>query len=142
MKVVIPKGGSHEDWSNAVIENKTFFRASSSGNSLKLWHERFGHLHLEMILKMSWEKMVINMKLSDKEQKKLCEGCVYGKSHQLPYLKSDKTSKAKKAWEFFHSNVYGPMNIQSLGNARYFLLVIDDFNRFRFVFWDHHFWSF
>jgi hypothetical protein len=112
MKVIIPKGGFREDWSDVVAESTTFFGASSSGNSLKLWPERFSHLHPEMILKMSREKVLTNVKLSDKKEKaKLCEGCVYRKSHRLPYPKSDKTSRAKKAREFFHSNVCGPMNI-------------------------------
>jgi len=53
MKIVIPKGGSHEDWPDVVIENTTFFGASFGGNNLKLWHEHFGHLHPKMILKIS-----------------------------------------------------------------------------------------
>jgi len=57
---------------------------------------------------------------------------VYKKSHQLPYLKNDKT-RPKKTKEFFHSNVYDPTNILSLGNAKYFVLLIDDFNKFRFI---------
>jgi hypothetical protein len=58
---------------------------------------------------------------------------VYGKSHQLSYPKSVKTSGPKKAREFFHSNACGPMNIPSLGNARYFVLFIDDFSKFQFI---------
>jgi hypothetical protein len=75
MKIVIPKGGSHEDWLDVVVENTTFFGASSGGNSLKLWHEHFGHLHLEMILKISRENMVTNMKLNDKFGRK--QSCVH-----------------------------------------------------------------
>jgi len=44
MKIVIPKGGSHEDWPNVVVENTTFFGASLAGNSFKLWNEHFYHI--------------------------------------------------------------------------------------------------
>jgi hypothetical protein len=74
MKIVITKGGSHEDWPNVAVENITFFGTPSSGNSLKLWHEHFGHLHPEMILKISRENMVTDMKLSDKFKRK--QNCV------------------------------------------------------------------
>jgi len=59
---------------------------------------------------------------------------VYGKSHWLPYPENDKTSRPKKAREFIQFNVCVPMNISSLGNARYFVLFIDDFNEFKFIF--------
>jgi hypothetical protein len=74
MKIVIRKGGSHEDWLDVAIKNKTFFGASFSGSSFKLWHERFGHFHLEMVLKISQKNMVTNMKLSDKFKRK--QSCV------------------------------------------------------------------
>jgi hypothetical protein len=74
MKIVIPKGGSYEDWPYVVVENTTFFGASFGGNSFKLWHEHFGHLHPEMILKISQENMVTNMKLNDKFKRK--QSCV------------------------------------------------------------------
>ncbi len=135
MKVIIPKGGSHEDWSDVAKEGTTYFGTPFGRNNLKLWHERFDHLHREMILKMSGENMVINMKLNNKKEKeKLCEGCVFEKNLQLPFPKIDKTSRANKGGEFFHYDVCGPVNILSLGNARYFLLFIDDFNGFKFFF--------
>ncbi len=117
MKIVIPKFGSHEDWP-VVVENTTFLGASLGDNSFKLWHERVWCLHPEMILKMFWKNMVTNIKLGEKKEKaKLCESCVYGKSHWLPFLENDKTLRAKKLGIFFHFDVCGPMNIPSLGNA-------------------------
>jgi len=41
----------------------------------------FGHIHPKMILKMSKEHMVINIKLSENKQiAKLCEGCLWEES--------------------------------------------------------------
>jgi hypothetical protein len=74
MKIVIPKGGSHEDWPDVAVENTTLFGTSSGSNSLKLWHEHFCHFQPKMILKISQENLVTNMKLSDKFRKK--QSCV------------------------------------------------------------------
>lgn len=117
MKIVVSKFGSHEDWP-VLVENKTFLGASPSNNSFKLWHECVWCLHLAMILKMFRENMVTNIKLGEKKEKaKLCESCVYGKSHWLPFLENDKTSRAKNLEFFFQFDVCGPMSIPSLGNT-------------------------
>jgi hypothetical protein len=40
-----------EDW-HVHIQSTTFFGVSFNDNNLKIWHERFGHVHPKMVLKM------------------------------------------------------------------------------------------
>ncbi len=133
MKIVVPKFGSHEDWS-IITKNTTFLGASLVDNNFKLWHQRVWCLHLEMILKMFWENIVIDIKLGEKKEKvKLCESCVYGKSHWLPFLENDKTSRARKLgifsfwclWSYEHSFDW---------KCNFFMLFIVDLSNFKFVY--------
>ena len=57
-----------------------------------------------------------------------CEACAEGKSHCAPF-KPVREVQSKKRLELVHSDVAGPMKIESLGGARYFVTFIDDFSR-------------
>jgi hypothetical protein len=70
-----------------------------------------------MILQMAKNGMVTNMPLSDKEEIKLCEGCVLGKNHSQLYPTNVEGSRSKKAGKFFHFYVCGPMSVNSLGET-------------------------
>jgi hypothetical protein len=77
--------------------------------------------------------MVMDMPLSGKEEIKLCESCVLGKNHCQPYPTNAKASRSKKARKFFHLDICGPMSVNSLGGAKYYVLFIDNFNGYQFV---------
>ena len=62
----------------------------------------------------------------------VCEGCQYGKAHQLPYEESK--FKAKKPLELVHSDVFGPVKQASLSGMRYMVTFIDDFSRYVWVY--------
>jgi hypothetical protein len=87
-----------------------------------------------MIVQMAKSGMVMDMPLSDKEEIKLCEGCALGKNHCQPHPTSAKASRYKKVGEFFHSNVCGPMSVNSLGETKYYVFFIDNFSGYQFVF--------
>jgi len=57
----------------------------------------------------------------------LCEACIFGKNHRIPFVK--EPWRAKFLLELVHTDVYGPMNISSIGGNKYFLTFIDDFLR-------------
>ena len=96
----------------------------------ELWHYRFGHLGMENMRKLSEINMVNGIDtIHLNESKLLCEGCVKGKQHKLPYpTKSDH--RASEVLEIIHSDVCGPMNVDSYGNSRYFVTFIDDYSRY------------
>ena len=56
-----------------------------------------------------------------------CDYCLFGKHHRVTF---NKTSKLKEnILDMFYSNVCGPMQLESLGGSRYFVMFIDDASR-------------
>ena len=47
---------------------------------------------------------------------KNCDGCTIGKQHRHPFSKRNE-SEANDLLEFIHSDVCGPMNIDSVGGS-------------------------
>ena len=56
-----------------------------------------------------------------------CDYCLFGKHHRVTF---NKTSKLKEnILDMFYSNVCSPMQLESLGGSRYFVMFIDDASR-------------
>lgn len=97
-------------------------------SSLQLWHERMGHQHFAHV-----RRFLKSMKIMFTEDAPVvCNGCILGKHHRLSFQNS--FSKASAVGKLVHSDLCGPMQVQSIGGARYFLLLKDDFSHFRTVF--------
>lgn len=62
----------------------------------------------------------------------VCEGYMWGKPNRLEFKSSDNW--ASQPGELVHSDVCGPMQQDSIGGSRYFLLFKDDFSHFRVVY--------
>lgn len=102
--------------------------ACAAKNETVLWHRRLGHIGFS---NMSFLKNVQGVKLNSIENIN-CETCLEGKQSRSPF-KSEGT-RAKKLLEIIHSDVCGPMSVNSLGGKRYFVTFIDDCSRKTFVY--------
>jgi hypothetical protein len=72
-----------------------------------------GHLHLEAICKMAQKNMVNGLTISSlKEYDHVCEGCVLGKSHCLPFPKASLTNYTPM--ELVVVDLTGPMSVKTL----------------------------
>lgn len=49
-----------------------------------LWRLRFGHLNFNSLKLLKQKEMVIGIP-SINNERKICEGCIYGKMHRLSY---------------------------------------------------------
>ena len=111
------------------VKNKAML--STTFQSAELWHRRFGHLGYGTLAQMAKQGMVRGMKTSAKDftvkQKEICEPCLKGKAHRLPFpLTQDKaTSKLRR----LHADLAGPTKVASFGNARYFLVLTDQYTK-------------
>ena len=88
--------------------------AISDDSLLQLYHERWGHQDKRHVKKMLERVAGIKMKLNDQ----LCESCVYGKAHRLPFGSRPKTSIPG---ELVSTDVCGPFEL-SFRKLRYFVL--------------------
>ncbi|XP_046814136.1 uncharacterized protein LOC124422138 [Vespa crabro] len=88
------------------------------------------HLHYLGVSKLS-NDTATGIKLSNIEEKP-CIPCIKGKIAKKSFPKEGK--RAKEILEVIHSDLCGPMESASIGGARYFITLIDDFSRKVFIY--------
>jgi hypothetical protein len=94
------------------------------------WHARFGHLNFRSLRDLGRKQMVSGMPIVDRVEQ-VCDGCVLGKLHRAPFPSSSQF-RAKKGLELFHTDLCGQITPPT-PSGKYFLLVVDDHNRFMWV---------
>lgn len=90
---------------------------------LQLYHERWGHQDKRHVRAMLKKEFNINVPL----EKTLCEPCIYGKAHRLPFGHRDK---AKKPGELVSADICGPFS-ESFQKKRYLAIFKDSYTKFR-----------
>lgn len=90
---------------------------AAEGNRPRLWHDRLGHVNKRAI--QNSVKLVNGMIIDDVKDF-FCAPCQLGKSHRLTFPKI-KTRVKREPGEFIHSDVCGPMSINSIGEARFYV---------------------
>ena len=105
---------------------KTALLAKPS-ESIALWHRRLAHLNYDTIQKLSKGLADgINLKAEHPVPSTPCEGCILGKMHRLPF--PERLKRTTEIGEIIHSDVCGPMQVETPNNGRYFVLFKDDFS--------------
>ncbi|KAD2804123.1 hypothetical protein E3N88_37500 [Mikania micrantha] len=100
-------------------------RASSD-----LWHQRLGHPHPQLLKSMlSLFQLPVT---SSSCSVSFCEPCAIGKSSKLHLLSSTFTSS--NVLDLIISDVWGPSPVPSSEGHNYFLLCVDHFSKFMWIF--------
>ena len=103
---------------------------ADSAPSLAVWHRRLGHLNYTYMNQLMKKEMVDGMNCaSGTPTQKECEACVFGKMQKKPFPKQSQ-HRATKPYEIVHSDVCGPMQVESKGGSRYILTFTDDYSRY------------
>ena len=102
--------------------------AISSLPSLALWHSRFGHAS------SSWIQQLASRGLLGSVSKKIfdCTSCQLGKQLALSFNNSESISNS--IFELIHSDIWEPFPIASIGGSQYFVVFIDDYSRYSWIF--------
>ncbi|WVY97343.1 hypothetical protein V8G54_029494 [Vigna mungo] len=79
-----------------------------------LWHRRLGHMSEKGMRIMHSKGKLPSLRSIEFD---MCEDCILGKQ------------KRKERLELFHSDVWGPTTVSSIGGKRYFVTFIDDHSR-------------
>ena len=99
------------------------FVASPSG-SLRLWHRCMGHLHLDAIRQLARKDLVTGLTISSPQTfDHVCEGCVLGKSHWLPFPKASTTPYEKM--ELIVVDLTGPMSVETWTGMSFALVAVE-----------------
>lgn len=104
--------------------------ANMNSESFDLWHKRLGHTNSTNMM-MIKNGIVAGVDFNANVDK-FCETCVKGKHSRLPFRSSD--TKTSALLELVHSDLCGPIEVESLGGSKYFLTFLDDFSRKVFVY--------
>lgn len=96
----------------------------STISNVQMWHQRFGHLNERDLRKVVKDEAVSGVKLNDKEKLPPCEVCLKGKLTRAPF--PQQSERSSETLDIVHTDVCGPMRVQSIGGARFFVVFIDD----------------
>ena len=117
-----------------VLRDNEAFIARPLQRSLQDWHQTIGHISYSKIIEMANKEAVLGLKLITGSQPPTtrCHDCAIGKMHRLSFSKS--TTNTTHIGALVHSDVCGPMQVNSLKGARYYISFRDDFSGFRVVY--------
>ena len=91
-----------------------------------LWHQRYGHLHHAALDTL--KRGLVTGLPRIRGVATPCNCCVQAKHTRSPFLDSKHTATTEL--DIVHSDVCGPIQVQSRGGSRYFLTFIDDCSRY------------
>ncbi|GJS12592.1 putative ribonuclease H-like domain-containing protein [Tanacetum coccineum] len=121
LKNIVPKRGL------------TCLFAKSTSNESKLWHTRLGHLNFKTMNKLVKGNLVRVLPSKLFKNNEICVACQKGKQHKA-YCKTKTENSISLPLHLLHMDLFGPTFVNSLMKKMYCLVVIDDYSRFRWVF--------
>jgi len=66
----------------------------------------------------------------------LCSACQHGKFKKSSFH-SKVTSAVKEPLSLLHMDLFGPVNVMSVPKKRYCLVIVDEFSRYTWVYFEH-----
>ena len=98
-----------------------------------LWHRRLGHHNFDGVKRLVNQGLVTGMTLNSKAKPDpVCEPCLAGKMHANPFPSSPH--QTKRVLELIHTDVKGPLSVQTPSGFKYWSTFIDDHTDFWAVF--------
>ena len=102
--------------------------AISSLPSLAFWHSRLGHAPSFWVQQLTFKGLLDSVSKDNFD----CTSCQLGKQPVLHFNNSESISNS--IFELIHSNVWGPSPVASIGESRYFVVFIDDYSHYSWIF--------
>ena len=103
----------------------------STKNKWQLWHHKLGHPS-DRVLVSALPNLSSCISIKNKHVQHHCKHCLIGKMHKLPFESSQFHST--QPLELVHSDVWGPAPIPSSNGYRYYILFVDDFTHFNWLY--------
>ena len=102
--------------------------AVSSLSSLAFWHSRLGYASFSRVQQLASNGLLGFVSKDNFD----CTSCQLGKQPTLPFNNSESISNS--IFELVHSDVWGPFPVASIGGSRYFVVFIDDYSYYSWIF--------
>ncbi|KAL4347792.1 hypothetical protein GQ457_17G001580 [Hibiscus cannabinus] len=115
-----------------MAAGEAYVKKTSQTESAAIWHARLGHLGYQLLQKISSKRLVDGMpSLRNVREDVICQGCQFGKSHRLPFMKS--SNRKTSILELIHTDLMGPTKTPSFSGYRYAMVLVDDFSRYTWI---------
>ena len=95
--------------------------------AMETWHINMGHLNVRDLIQCESSGAVLGMDLGKAPEDFVCEICLSSDMTKTPFPKESK--RVSELLEIIHSDVIGPMRVESNGKARWAVTFIDDCSR-------------
>ena len=96
--------------------------------SLALWHSRLNHAPSSRVQQLASKGLLGSMSKDNFD----CTSSQLEKQPVFPFNNNESISNS--IFELIHSNVWGPSPVVSIGGSRYFVVFIDDYSRYSWIF--------
>lgn len=117
-----------------VLNNKLCNQVIS--NNYKLLHERLGHIGKQKFLEIKMHDLYESKELVSivPPDDYLCEPCIYGKQHRLPFAVAKDRSHVTRPLFCIHSDVCGKILPNTIDGYSYFISFIDEFTHYAVIY--------
>ena len=106
--------------------------ATTATPSPDLWHAHLGHPFLSHLQLLASQGHLGSVQF----QKFDCTSCHFGKQTKLLFNNSDSFSSTP--FNFIHYDIWGPTPVSTEGGSRYFVIFVNDFSRYTWIYLLHH----
>lgn len=110
------------------IRNQAMLASEVNDNKLTRWHQRYGHLNINDLKKSKVKEMVKGIEFSGKIDNFQCDICDKNKINIQPFRSSE--NRETEVLGLIHSDICGPMSVESMAGSKYFVTFIDDSSRY------------
>ena len=100
----------------------------SSIPSLALWHAQLGHASSSRVQQLASRGLLGSVSTENFD----CISCQLGKQPTFPF--STSKSISTDIFDLIHSDVWRPSSVSSIGGSRYFVVFVDDYSRYSWIF--------
>ncbi|KAK8930958.1 hypothetical protein KSP39_PZI016350 [Platanthera zijinensis] len=107
--------------------------AKDSASLCEQWHKRLAHINYKTISMLFSKDLVRDAPIIKCIKDSPCPACQMGKQTRATF-KSIPDKDSSRCLYLLHMDLFGPMQVHSLGGKSYTLVIVDDHSRFTWVF--------
>ena len=122
---------------DVVVLNVESCLIANDVNDSWLWHRRLGHASMKTLSKLVKNDLVIGLPKLNFDKDKICDTCQFGKQVRNSF-KSKNLVSTSRPLELLHVDLFGPMDVLSMGGKSYGFVIVDDYSRFTWVYFLAH----
>jgi hypothetical protein len=127
-EIMIGQKRNHLYYVREILDKKGETAAASmniSRTKIQEWHEKFGHINEQQLKELARSNEVYGLNIGCNEHLINCSVCLKAKQTRKSFSRNE-SHKKETLLELIHTDICGPMRVNSIGGSRYFITFIDD----------------